>query len=198
MLGSKYSEFINNFDVYGEPYYTEDGGLVIQGWLQDLYLENASVVIIYPDAKIFAAWVVPDGKRIFYTTNRPEKNIKEDIRLWAGRFKGLSFVAPVVLAGDNRDVDYFETTKFRIKVLTNSNDNDYNEAVYFGVRKKDGAGLTLKGTATRKICENQPCPIISYKFRNGATIYMLSKVDDSITVIQNNKIILNDKGTWTK
>ncbi|HDT0813474.1 TPA: hypothetical protein QIC24_004759, partial [Enterobacter ludwigii] len=51
-LRSDYQTFINNFDVFGEPHSTADGGLLIEGWLKDLYLENASALVIEPDGKI--------------------------------------------------------------------------------------------------------------------------------------------------
>ncbi|MDN8704973.1 hypothetical protein Q0N28_14310, partial [Staphylococcus aureus] len=41
-LGKDYETFTNNFDVVGEPHVTPDGGVFIEGWLKDLYQENAS------------------------------------------------------------------------------------------------------------------------------------------------------------
>jgi hypothetical protein len=59
-LGNHYQTFIDNFDVFGEPHTTPGGGLFVEGWLKDLYQENASALVINPDGKIFAAWVVPN------------------------------------------------------------------------------------------------------------------------------------------
>lgn len=56
LLGNHYQTFIDNFDVFGEPHTTAGGGLFVEGWLKDLYLENASALVIDPDGKIFAAW----------------------------------------------------------------------------------------------------------------------------------------------
>jgi hypothetical protein len=58
-LGNHYQTFIDNFDVFGEP--ARRRGLFVEGWLKDLYQENASALVINPDGKIFAAWVVPES-----------------------------------------------------------------------------------------------------------------------------------------
>ncbi|MGP1261472.1 hypothetical protein ACJ8MN_21375, partial [Serratia sp. CY35562] len=51
ILGQDYEKYINNFDVFGEPHSTPGGGLFVEGWLKDLYLENASALVINPDGK---------------------------------------------------------------------------------------------------------------------------------------------------
>lgn len=56
LLGNHYQTFIDNFDVFGEPHTAAGGGLFVEGWLKDLYQENASALVINPDGKIFAAW----------------------------------------------------------------------------------------------------------------------------------------------
>lgn len=65
-LGDHYQIFIDNFDVFGEPHTTIGEGLFVEGWLKDLYLENASALVIDPDGKIFAAWVVPESDGLFW------------------------------------------------------------------------------------------------------------------------------------
>lgn len=54
-LGSDYETFISNFDVFGEPHSTSGGGLFVEGWRNDLYLENASALVVEPDGKIYTA-----------------------------------------------------------------------------------------------------------------------------------------------
>lgn len=44
-------------------------GLFAEGWLKDLYLESASALVINPDGKIYAAWVVPDSDVINYKSS---------------------------------------------------------------------------------------------------------------------------------
>lgn len=41
--------FINNFEVFNKPLKTADGGLLVKNCLEQLSLENASVLVIYPD-----------------------------------------------------------------------------------------------------------------------------------------------------
>lgn len=68
-LGSDYETFISNFDVFGEPHSTSGGGLFVEGWLNDLYLENASALVVEPDGKIYTAWVVPESDVIHYQSS---------------------------------------------------------------------------------------------------------------------------------
>ncbi|WP_442796640.1 hypothetical protein [Pantoea vagans] len=87
VLGNEYNNFSQNFDVFGEPRKTEGGGIFVEGWLDDLYLVQASVFIIQPDGKVYAAWKLPEDNKIHYITNAPEGNkIQEDIALWSKRF----------------------------------------------------------------------------------------------------------------
>ncbi|HGF6046406.1 hypothetical protein [Enterobacter hormaechei] len=90
-LGNHYQTFIDNFDVFGEPHTTTGGGLFVEGWLKDLYLENASAMVINPDGKIFAAWVVPESYVIHYQSSDNSPIIHADIKQWAARFNAMHF-----------------------------------------------------------------------------------------------------------
>ena len=90
-LGSDYETFINNFDVFGEPHSTSGGGLFVEGWLKDLYLENASALVVEPDGKIYAAWVVPKSDVIHYKSSDRSQVVNVDIQQWAARFKAMHF-----------------------------------------------------------------------------------------------------------
>lgn len=90
-LGNHYQTFIANFDVFGEPHSTAGGGLFVEGWLKDLYQENASALVINPDGKIFAAWVVPESDVIQYRSSDNSPVINADIKQWAARFKAMHF-----------------------------------------------------------------------------------------------------------
>ena len=92
-LGNHYQTFIDNFDVFGEPHTTTGGGLFVEGWLKDLYLENASALVINPDGKIFAAWVVPESDVIHYQSSDNRPVIHADIQQWAARFNTMQFAA---------------------------------------------------------------------------------------------------------
>jgi len=87
VLGNDYDNFSQNFDVFGEPHKTDDGGIFVEGWLKDLYLVQASAFVIQADGKIYAAWIMSDESKIHYVTNAPEVNkIQDDIAHWSKRF----------------------------------------------------------------------------------------------------------------
>lgn len=198
-LASDYDVFMGNFDVLGKPKKIAGGGLMVEGWLKDLYLENNSVFVIYPDGTLYAAWVVPESNIIHYKVSRPEgKSIQPDIAQWAVRFKDMHFLSSKA-QGESKKVDYFNTDKFAIEITTScEKSSQCNEATYYGERIKDGAALTLKGKAERALCNASPCPLLTFRFRNGNVDYILSKIDNSLTVIETNKIILAEKGGWYK
>ena len=110
-----------------------------------------------------------------------------------------SLLKSTLAQGEQKEVDYFNADKFTIKITTVcENNSQCNDATYYGKRIKDGAELTLKGKAERALCDASPCPPLTFKFRNGNVDYILSKIDNSLTVIENNKIILAEKGAWYK
>ncbi|MCG8710994.1 hypothetical protein JHU04_004325 [Brenneria sp. 4F2] len=81
-----------------------DNGLFVEGWLKDLYLYNASAFVIYPDGRLYTAWVTPRNETIQYRSNVTEnKTIQSDIKDWASRFKDMSF-------SKNASQDFFRTT----------------------------------------------------------------------------------------
>lgn len=87
VLGNEYNGFSQNFDVFGEPHKTANGGIFVEGWLKDLYLVQASAFVLQPDGKVYAAWMMPDDNKIHYVTNAPENNtVQEDIANWSERF----------------------------------------------------------------------------------------------------------------
>lgn len=90
-LGRDYETFISNFDVFGEPHSTSGGGLFVEGWLNDLYLENASALVVEPDGKIYTAWVVPESDVIHYQSSDHSQVVNADIQQWAARFKAMHF-----------------------------------------------------------------------------------------------------------
>ncbi|KTI88134.1 hypothetical protein [Enterobacter hormaechei] len=91
LLGNHYQTLIDNFDAFGEPHTTTGGGLFVEGWLKDLYQENASVLVINPDGKIFAAWVVSESDVIHYQSSGTSPVIHADIHQWAARFNTMQF-----------------------------------------------------------------------------------------------------------
>ncbi|MEQ0828025.1 hypothetical protein [Enterobacter dykesii] len=102
LLGNHYQTFIDNFDVFGEPHTTTGGGLFVEGWLKDLYQENASALVINPDGKIFAAWVVPESDVIHYQSSDNSPVINADIQQWAGEFGSDSTLTLRLAESGNR------------------------------------------------------------------------------------------------
>ena len=73
------------------PLQVED--CLLRAWLKDLYQENASALVINPDGKIFAAWVVPESNVIHYQSSDNSQPINADIQQWAARFNTMQFAA---------------------------------------------------------------------------------------------------------
>ena len=198
-LGNDYRTFINNFDMFGEPRSVAGGGLFVEGWLKDLYLESASAFVITPDGKVYAAWVVPESDVINYKDSYNNYMVNNDILQWSERFKGLNFSKNRVRLKGEIEKDRFSTPSFSIELTTFcSEKGSCNDATYSGERKRDGATLTMRGRATRADCAQPLCPVIAYKFKNSSTEYMLSKVDNTLTVIEKGKILMSQKGVWSK
>ncbi|QKJ85706.1 hypothetical protein PMPD1_0734 [Paramixta manurensis] len=203
LLGADFSTFYNNFDVIAAPHETTGKGLFVEGWLQDLRLENASAMVIQPDGKLYTAWVVPGNEKIEYRTNDSQsKGIQSDLLAWSKRFTNLTFNEKTYPAGfidKEPKTRHLDTAKFNVKVTLQCNvDNKVcDRAVYEGTRKSDGAKLILKGKVIRATCDEVICPINSYEFKNKNTTYMLETVSPALVVIVNNKMVLNEKGSWS-
>lgn len=200
VLGSEYSDFSQNFDVFGEPHKTAKGGLFVEGWLKDLYLEQASAFVIQPDGKVYAAWMLPEDNKIHYVSNdRANNKMQEDIASWAKRFNKEQSVTP---AKNQKEMQsngekIFETEKFKIRITSLcAVGSECNDVSYEGVRKSDGAVVRLKGKAMKSDCGQASCPVLSYKFRNNDATYIINNVISNLTVVVNNKIVLSEDGKW--
>ncbi|MGD8164532.1 hypothetical protein [Pantoea sp. FN0307] len=136
---------------------------------------------------------------INYKSNQSESDgIQKDIAQWVFQFENMQFQTPSSEAG-SANIEYFKTKKFDVKISINcQGEIKCNDAIYYGRRIKDGAELTLKGKVARASCHERHCPILSFIFGNGNTQYILSKIDNSLLVIDDNKIIIDEKGTWNK
>ena len=111
-------------------------GLFAEGWLKDLYLESASALVINPDGKIYAAWVVPDSDVINYKSSDKDAPMNKEIQHWAERFKTCNSPQSTK-EKDEGDKEYFDTQSFSIKLTTIcSSKGDCNDATYYGKRKK--------------------------------------------------------------
>ncbi|WP_455819998.1 hypothetical protein [Pseudomonas cerasi] len=191
MLGSEYSIFSQNFDIFGEPHKTERGGIFVEGWLKDLYLEQASAFVIQPDGKVYAAWMLPEDGKIHYVSN----NVQDDIAKWEKRFdKHESAIPDKNQKESQKDREkVFETQKFKIRITSLcAAGSECNDVSYEGVRKSDGAVVRLKGKALKSDCSEASCPVLSYKFRNHDAAYIINNVISNLTVVVNNKIVLSE------
>ncbi|WP_313698889.1 hypothetical protein [Pantoea sp.] len=200
VLGSEYSEFSQNFDVFGEPHKTNNGGIFVEGWLKDLYLEQASAFVIQPDGKVYAAWMLPEENKIYYVSNdRANNKMQEDIASWTKRFDKEQSVTPVKNQKEKQSngEKFFETEKFKIRITSLcAVGSECNDVSYEGVRKSDGAVVKLKGKAMKSNCGQASCPVLSYKFSNNDATYIINNVISNLTVVVNNKIVLSEDGKW--
>jgi len=200
VLGNEYNNFSQNFDIFGEPHKTANGGIFVEGWLKDLYLEQASAFVIQPDGKVYAAWMLPEDNKLHYVSNdRANNKMQEDIANWAKRFDKEQSTASAInqkdVQGNGEKV--FETAKFKIRIMSLcAMDSECNDVSYEGVRKSDGAVVRLKGKAMRSDCGQASCSVLSYKFRNHDATYIINNVISNLTVVVNNKIALSEDGKW--
>ncbi|QTF07900.1 hypothetical protein HC231_08115 [Brenneria izadpanahii] len=204
ILKDNYGNFINNFDVVGEPHLTKNEGLFAEGWMMDLYLYSASAMVIEPDGDIFVAWVTPETSKIEYRTNSvKKKEIDSDIESWGKRFSPyLSFKdkeKPDNFIESETSPRYFISKNFIVKVTFNCDNKNAicNDVTYDGERKHDHAKIKLSGKAIRYQCETYSCPINSYEFKNHNVIYTLNVLNPSIEVSSNGKMIVNEPGEWS-
>ncbi|MDE1185994.1 MAG: hypothetical protein PW844_05865 [Pantoea sp.] len=200
LLGTDYAIFSENFDVFGQPHKTDEGGIFVEGWLKDLYLEQASAFVIQPNGKIYVGWIVPNDSKVNYRSNDDATtDMQKDIKVWSVRFKNTAITDDYSVVGRVNTTDrYFETKRFRVKLtaLCPPDNENCNDVAYEGIRKSDGAVLRLTGKATRSECREKVCPILSYKFHNHDAIYIVNALINNLSVIVNNKMVLSEDGIW--
>lgn len=200
VLGREYSDFSQNFDVFGEPHETANGGIFVEGWLKELYLIQASAFVIQPDGKVYAAWMLPEDNKLHYITNDNVSNkMQGDIANWARRFDKEISVNHTKGQEESHSNGkrVFETQKFRITISwLCAAKSECNDVSYEGVRKSDGAVVRLKGKAMKSDCGEASCPVLSYTFRNHDATYIINDVISNLTVVVNNKTVLSENGKW--
>ncbi|MFZ4835070.1 hypothetical protein [Rouxiella sp. Mn2063] len=205
LLGNKYNDFLDNYEGFADPKRLPGGGLLVEGWLRDLRLENASALVMTKDGRLYAGWVTPDANKIMYATNDKQmKSIHPEIKQWAARFTGMSFSADEnqqVFTDVINKVNYFTTPQYQIRVSLICTDrfSICNKAVYKGKRKSDGASMILMGKVIREKCDKTACPASSYEFENKETKtkYQLTVGNPTLTVLVNDKVAMAEKGSWS-
>jgi hypothetical protein len=90
------------------------------------------------------------------------------------------------------------TPSFKITIERNCEEGyvSCDDVTYIGVNKKTGASIKLKGKTLNTTCSDgvTPCRFVGYVFENGNTKYYVE--NDTLSVIQNGKIILEETGEW--
>lgn len=181
-LGNHYQTFIDNFDVLGEPHTTPGGGLFVEGWLKDLYQENASALVINPDGKIFAAWVIPESDVIHYQSSDNSPVIHADILQWAARFNAKHFAtnSQSGLAFDGAWAGHFES--------------ECDQMYYLGASKSDNSTISLMGKTLR----DSAGKIIGSTYKNGEVAYTVTYAPVKLVVSKGNHVLVEQSGQWLK
>ncbi|MCW7764677.1 hypothetical protein [Photorhabdus luminescens] len=94
-------------------------------------------------------------------------------------------------------ISSFETEKFNItiNVLCPEGEITCDDVIYTGVRKKDGATLTIKGKTLNRNCNTGTCDLYGYEFINSDTIYTIY-LDGILEITRGDKLILSEIGKW--
>lgn len=94
----------------------------------------------------------------------------------------------------------FETKNFLIKISPNCEEGNVacDKISYAGIRKSDGAKINLYGKSLNRNCEKSTCDFYGYEFKNGKYTYTIyGRNPASLTVRNNDKIILSEEGTFS-
>ncbi|ORM94084.1 hypothetical protein HA50_12260 [Pantoea cypripedii] len=204
LLGSDYAAFSDNFDVFGQPSQTKEGGLFVEGWLKDLYLYQASAFVIQPDGKLYAAWLSPENDYIKYITNDAgESKIQKDIQQWSSRFDGVGFnykPAKIQIKQKIPDVSHFDTKNYSatITLLCPDHSTLCTKALLKITDKRDASSHAVLGLINSQECNKPDCPVKSLQFenKNTKTRYVFSLNDDVLFVSTQGKEDIYEKGQW--
>lgn len=211
LLGNHYGEFAQNFDVYGEPHKTPDGGLFVEGWLKDLHLEQASAFVVYPDGRLAAAYILPSSNEImYYSTDHNAGSVDAQIKLWAERFDQAKIIAKSAAPGENRmtvgqekpgeQQHIFDSKGFSITLTSRCENNNIScdKVDYTGIRKSNEAILKLTGKNVVSDCTEKGCKIQGYEFNNGKTVYFVDRENVKLVVKENGKVLMTQSGRWVE
>ncbi|MDF7659600.1 hypothetical protein PUG81_11510 [Erwiniaceae bacterium L1_54_6] len=204
LLGKDFSEFNGNFDLFGQPHRTIEGGIFVDGWLKDLYLYQASAFVIQPDGKVYAAWLNPDNNYIKYITNDPTKTqVQDDIQKWSSRFEGVDFnymPARYKIKQKIPDVSYFNTKSYSAKITLLCSDRSIicTKALLEITYKPDNLSHSVLGVINNQDCHKSDCPAESLTFenKNTNTRYFFSLKDNDLLVSTEGKSDVHEKGKW--
>lgn len=84
LLGPDYQAFSENFQVWAAPAKLRDGGLFVEGWQKGAFHKKTSVFVVYPDGRLYAAYIGKDSKTLRYYTNATDytNELPPALRVW--------------------------------------------------------------------------------------------------------------------
>ena len=90
LLGVNYPAFLKNFQHWAAPAFLKDGGLYVEGWRDSKQkIRQTSVFVIYPDGRIYAAYILPESSTVKYFTNASDHRhtLHPALRVWMRQFE---------------------------------------------------------------------------------------------------------------
>lgn len=91
------------------------------------------------------------------------------------------------------------TPSFIIRITVNCEEGNVtcDDVTYVGTSRKTSDSISLRGKTRHSTCTDgaSPCTFQGYEFRNGRTLYRVLD-DGRLSVIQQNKVLLEEKGRW--
>ncbi|CBJ79430.1 conserved hypothetical protein; putative exported protein [Xenorhabdus bovienii str. Jollieti] len=109
----------------------------------------------------------------------------------------LSFLGVMLLACSSMlfaaYTDVFETKTYHItiNVLCPEGNVSCDNVIYTGVRKKDNASITLKGTTLNKDCNTGTCDFYGYEFKNKDVTYTIYQYG-SLEISKKGEVIFSE------
>ena len=120
----------------------------------------------------------------------------------SGTSEGMPLLAAEVVERGETEADAARTLTtpsfvIRIKVNCAEGNVTCNDVTYVGTSRKTGKSITLRGKTKHSMCADgiTPCRFQGYEFWNGKTYYRVLD-DGSLSVMQQNRKLLEERGSW--
>lgn len=112
------------------------------------------------------------------------------------RFLGCTFLALMAMPAFSATL---ETPRYVIEVTPQCEEGNVScdNVTYVGRAKESGKLIALKGETLHMMCQDgkTPCRFLGYHFVNGNTEYQVLE-NGILRVVQNAKVILEERGQW--
>jgi hypothetical protein len=116
----------------------------------------------------------------------------------AGILIAVLLTAPLPAFGEG--TGKLDTPSFKITVEIRCPEGEVTcaDVKYVGVNKKTGESITLIGKTAHKMAADGETPgrFLGYVFKKGDVTYFLSE-EGELRVSEGDKVLLQEKGTWT-